>query len=179
MKSFGMRSYPLVACILLKIFIQYFMSILKCYISFLLVENYCAHVENFIEHLKDIHDDDEFMDEELLEALHEKSFEHHKSKLEHSFPYTHNNLHQIIAYPLTENEVDQQLDGEIHPPYREIDKYLQLVCQLLCDQNTISEIVYVANFSQLQEDHMQEINHKEQFFLSLRCYGLFFCMEFS
>ena len=44
------------------------------YPSLLLVQNFCMHVNKFIEDLENMYGDDEFMDEEILEILHENSF---------------------------------------------------------------------------------------------------------
>ena len=44
------------------------------YLSLLLIQDCYRHDKEFIENLKDIYGDDRYMDEELLEILHENSF---------------------------------------------------------------------------------------------------------
>ena len=44
--------------------------------SLLLVKDCCTHFQNFIEYLEIFYEDDQFMDKEILEALHEKPFHH-------------------------------------------------------------------------------------------------------
>ena len=41
------------------------------YPSLLLIQDCCRHDKRFIENLKSIYDDDQYMDEEILEILHE------------------------------------------------------------------------------------------------------------
>ena len=41
----------------------------------LLVQDCCMHVKGFIEDLEKMYGDHEFMDEEILEILHEYSFQ--------------------------------------------------------------------------------------------------------
>ena len=43
------------------------------YPSLLLIQDCCTHDKGFIENLKEIYDDDPYMDEEILEILHEYS----------------------------------------------------------------------------------------------------------
>jgi hypothetical protein len=57
-------------------------NIKKSYPSLSLVQNCCEHVESFIQHLERFYEDEEFMDEEILEALHEKPFQHQEVMLE-------------------------------------------------------------------------------------------------
>ena len=44
------------------------------YPSLLLVQDYCTHDKGFLENLKNMYGEEEFMDDELLEILHEYSF---------------------------------------------------------------------------------------------------------
>ena len=43
------------------------------YPSLLLIQDSCTHDKESIENLKDIYSDDQYMDEEILEILHEQS----------------------------------------------------------------------------------------------------------
>ena len=45
------------------------------YPSLLLVQDCCMHVKGFIEDLENLYGDDEFMDEHILENLHENPFQ--------------------------------------------------------------------------------------------------------
>ena len=45
----------------------------ECHPSLLLVKYFCKHSVGFIQNLEDCYDDDEFMDEEILEALHKNT----------------------------------------------------------------------------------------------------------
>ena len=46
------------------------------YPCLLLVQNCCDHFENFIQNLEKFYGDEEFMDEEIMEALYENHFHH-------------------------------------------------------------------------------------------------------
>ena len=46
----------------------------ECHLSLLLVKDCCKHYVSFIEYLENCYEDDEFMDEEILEALHYNTF---------------------------------------------------------------------------------------------------------
>ena len=48
----------------------------ECHPSLLLFKDYCKHSVSFIEYLENCYEDDEFMDEEILEALHDNPFHH-------------------------------------------------------------------------------------------------------
>lgn len=48
----------------------------ECHPFLLLVKDCCTHFKIFIENLEIFYEHDQFMDEEILEALHEKPFHH-------------------------------------------------------------------------------------------------------
>ena len=50
----------------------------ECHPSLLLVKDFYKHSESFIQFLEDFYDDDEYMDEEIFEALHNNTFQHLK-----------------------------------------------------------------------------------------------------
>ena len=52
----------------------------------MLVQNCFDNFESFIEYMEDYYDDDQFMDDEILEALEEKSFQKVEALLELSSP---------------------------------------------------------------------------------------------
>ena len=47
----------------------------ESYPSLTLVQNCCSHVYSFIEHLEKVYEDDDFMDDEIMEALYENPFQ--------------------------------------------------------------------------------------------------------
>ena len=51
----------------------------------ILVQNCCKHVNSFIENLENFCGDDEFMDEEIMEALYENPFQQHTEILEDTY----------------------------------------------------------------------------------------------
>ena len=53
----------------------------ECHPSLLLVKDCCKHSTSFIQYLEDFYDDDEFMDEEILEALHNNAFQHQEESI--------------------------------------------------------------------------------------------------
>ena len=47
----------------------------ECHPSLLLFKDCCKHYVSLIQYLEDCYGDDEFMDEEILEALHNNTFQ--------------------------------------------------------------------------------------------------------
>ena len=56
-----------------------------------MIEDCCDHFENFIQELESAYGDEEFMDDELLDALNENPFHHHE---------------KIMNYTLDESELE-------------------------------------------------------------------------
>jgi len=52
-----------------------------CHPSLLLVKDCCKHSLSLIQYLEDCYDDNEFMDEEILEALHNNAFQHQEESI--------------------------------------------------------------------------------------------------
>ena len=69
--------------------------------SLSLVEDSCEHFEVFIQNIENYYVDEEFMDEEILEALYENPFHHQE---EH------------VSSPLDESETEQDLNDDIKQP---------------------------------------------------------------
>ena len=46
--------------------------------SLILVHNYYKHVDSFTKNLEKVYGDDEFMDDDIMEVLHENPFQQHK-----------------------------------------------------------------------------------------------------
>ena len=53
--------------------------------SLILVQNCCKYVYSFIENLEKVYEDDDFMDDEIMEALYESPFQQHKESLEDTY----------------------------------------------------------------------------------------------
>ena len=53
----------------------------ECHPSLLLVKDSCKHCVSFIEYLENCYGDDEFMDEEILEALRNNRFHHQEERV--------------------------------------------------------------------------------------------------
>ena len=85
----------------------------ECHPSLLLVKDCCKHCVSFIEYLENCYEDDEFMDEEILEALHDNPFHHQEER---------------IASLLDENETQQEFIYENHVTSSEFDENLQQTC---------------------------------------------------
>jgi len=65
----------------------------ESYPSLILVQNCCKHVYSFIENLEKVYEDDDFMDDEIMEALYENPFQQHKESLEDTYQNAQENLH--------------------------------------------------------------------------------------
>jgi hypothetical protein len=50
----------------------------EAYPSFVLIDDCCDLLENFIQEMESVYGDEEFMDDELLEDLNENLFQHHE-----------------------------------------------------------------------------------------------------
>jgi len=50
----------------------------EAYPSFLLTKDCCDQLENFIQELESVYGDEEFMEDEILDALNENPFHHHE-----------------------------------------------------------------------------------------------------
>jgi hypothetical protein len=94
----------------------------ESYSSLLLVKHCCEHFENFIEHLENAYEDDEFMDEEILEAIYENPFQHQEHKLEHNCYEDEVDLQQTLSSPLKEDEVDYDSNDEGYVSSPEFDE---------------------------------------------------------
>lgn len=88
----------------------------ECHPSLFLVKDCCKHSTSFIQYLEDCYDDDEFMDEEILEALHNNTFQHQEERItSHEMQY----------------EDQQGFTYENHITSSEIDVEMQQTCQAL------------------------------------------------
>ena len=81
--------------------------------SLLLVKHCCKCCGSFIEYLENFYEDDELMDEEILEALHNNPFHHEEER---------------IASFLDENETQQEFIYENYDTSSEFDENLQQTC---------------------------------------------------
>ena len=76
--------------------------------------------------------DDEFMDEELIEILHEIPF--HKKEIQTSCLDIPENSQQLIMSSLPEIDISQNFDSTSYNYFPEIDDKSRRSCQSLCDQ---------------------------------------------
>ena len=53
--------------------------------SLILVQKCYKHVDSFIENIENFYGDDEFMDDEIMEALYENLFQQHREILEDTY----------------------------------------------------------------------------------------------
>ena len=67
------------------------------------------YVKGFIEDLKNMYGDDEFMDEEILEILHENSFQ--KKGIQTSFHDIQENSQQLIMSSFPEMDISLNSDS--------------------------------------------------------------------
>ena len=86
----------------------------ECHPSLLLVKDCCKHSVSFIEYLENCYEDDEFMDEEILESLHDNPFHHQE---------------EWISSLLDETETQQEFICENHVTSSDFDENLQQTCQ--------------------------------------------------
>lgn len=81
----------------------------ECHPSLLLVKNCCKHSLSLIQYLEDCYDDDEFMDEEILEALHNNTFQHQEERIT-SREMQHENQHGFTyENHITSSEIDLEM----------------------------------------------------------------------
>ena len=76
----------------------------ESYPSLNLVQNCCKHVYSFIENLERIYEDDDFMDNEIMEALYENPFQKHKESLVDTYQDAQENLQQVRDLSTMEND---------------------------------------------------------------------------
>ena len=81
--------------------------------SLLLLKDCCIHSLSRIQYLEDCYDDDEFMDEEILEALHKNAFQHQG---------------ESITSHETQHEDQQGFTYENHVQSSDIDVAMQQTC---------------------------------------------------
>ena len=90
-------------------------------------------------------------DEDMLEAIYEFSSQvschDDQEDLQHV-----ENLQPSTVSLLDEDEINQELDVDIHVPSLDIGEVLQLVCQFLFEKGASSELVHIDKAPQLQED---------------------------
>ena len=98
----------------------------------MLVQYCCRHVKVFIEDLEKMYGDDEFMDEDILEILHDNSFQGKEIQID--CIDIQENLQQLLMSSLAEIDINQNSDLTSHTSFFEIDENFQHSCQFLCDQ---------------------------------------------
>ena len=76
----------------------------ESYSSLTLVHKCCSHVHSFIENLENVYEDDDFMDDEIMEALYENPFQQHKENLEDTHQDAQETLQQDQDLSTMEND---------------------------------------------------------------------------
>ena len=112
----------------------------ECHPSLLLLKDCCRHSLNLIQYLEDCYDDDEFMDEEILEALHNNAFQQ---------------LEERITSHDMQHENQQGFTYENHVTSSEINVKMQQACQSF-DHNEDE------NNCKHQEEILEEIFYNPQ-----------------
>jgi hypothetical protein len=90
----------------------------------LLVENCCEYFENFIQNLEHVYEDDVFMDDEIIEALHDNPFQHLDIQ---------ESVQETKFYPPAKNEEINNPIVEFHIPSPELDENFPQACQISCN----------------------------------------------
>jgi len=83
----------------------------ESYPSLNLVHDCCKHASTFIESLEKYYEDDNFMDDEIMEALYENPVQQHEEKLEESHQDAQETLQQSQDLCTVENEGILHLDS--------------------------------------------------------------------
>ena len=81
----------------------------ECHPSLLLVKDWCKHSTSFIQYLEDCYDDDEFMDEEILEALHNNTFQHQEESITSHEMWHENQQGFTYENHITSSEIDVEM----------------------------------------------------------------------
>ena len=72
--------------------------------SLMLVQNCCEHISNFIGYLKNFYGHDDFMDDEIMEALYENPFQQYEENLEDTHQDAQETLQQNQDLGIMEND---------------------------------------------------------------------------
>ncbi len=99
------------------------------YPSLNLVQDCCKHAYSFIESLEKFYEDDNFMDEEIMEALYENPFQQHTEILEDTcqdqqaedFHMVENDERENVVSDLSIEEDSMQVTQESNVPISESD----------------------------------------------------------
>ena len=73
--------------------------------SLLLVKDCFTHVDNFIKDLESFYEDDQFMDDEIIKAIHERPLNHEEDE-EIGCYDTQENFQKELISPIIENETN-------------------------------------------------------------------------
>ena len=90
------------------------------YPSLLLVQDCCIHAKGFIEYLEHMYSDDELVDEELLEILHENPFQEKETQI--SCLHIQEKSQQLIISSSTERDMSQNSDSSSYISFLEVDE---------------------------------------------------------
>ena len=101
------------------------------YPSLLLLQDCCTHDREFIENVKDECGDDQYLDEEVLEILHEYSAQKERQS---NFHDIQENSQQSVLSSSAEVDIDKSSVSTSYISLPETDDDLQHSCHSLCDQ---------------------------------------------
>ena len=79
-----------------------------------MVKGCCDHFENFIQELENAYGDEEFMDDELLDALNENPFHHHENIMDSTLDASETEHNPNDDSYLTSCEIDDNLEQSSH-----------------------------------------------------------------
>ena len=96
----------------------------------LLLQNCCTHDREFIENVKVECGDDQYLDEEVLEILHEYSAQKERQS---NFHDIQENSHKSVLSSLAEVDIDQSSVSTSYISLPETDDDLQHSFHSLCD----------------------------------------------
>ena len=104
------ENLPISSICSLKHFHTVFFEKYKEYYPYLLlVQNCCDHFESLIQYLVGYYEDCQFMDDDIIEAIHERPFNCEEVE-EVGFYDTQENFQQVVISPMIENEANRHLN---------------------------------------------------------------------
>lgn len=146
------ENFPVACIYCLKDFHDMFIERYKeSYPSLNLVQDCCKHAYGFIESLEKYYEDDNFMDEENMEALCENPFQQHKDD--------HENLQQDQDFSMVEDEGILHLDGqqELHGMDQQYEKNLYTPSPKINEDNHCLSKVKQKVLSPLSEGEIDQL----------------------
>lgn len=145
---------------------MFFEKYKESYPSLTLYQNFCSH--SFIENLEKVYEDDNFMDDEIMEALYENPFQEHKENLEDTHQDAQETLQPDQDLSTVENDeregfildmsVEEDNMHEIHVSVLECDKVKSVISDLDLDRDDQDNLV----LNPMKESFVDEIIWNEE-----------------